>query len=162
MLKKTIWLMVALALPSLALAKDLPRGKWWHNSTLSSAIDLSESEKAQLDEKYIDNRRELIQLKSNLELERFELEVLLEKDPLDETAVMEQFKKMNQARQELATARFQFVLEVRKLLGADRFEQLKQQFKQKRHRKGGPKGSRPERGPQMEGQGPPVEPPPGE
>jgi Spy/CpxP family protein refolding chaperone len=126
--------MILLIFPALALAKDLPRGKWWQNPKLSSVIKVSEEEKQKLDELYIESRRNFIKLKSAVQLERFELEVLMEKDPLDEATVLEQYRKMDNARDSLGTERFRFLLEVRKLLGAERFKALKSEFQ--KHRRG--------------------------
>ena len=116
-MKKLICFMILLIFPALALGKDLPRGKWWQDPKLSSIIKVSEAEKQKLDALYIESRRNLIQLKSAVQLERFELEVLMEKDPLDEAKVLEQYRKMDSARDSLGTERFRFLLEVRKLLG---------------------------------------------
>lgn len=142
MLKKFICLMILIGIPALASGKDMPSGKWWRNAKVTATMKLSQEEIETLDQKYIDSHRKLIQLKSDLELQRFELEVLMDKDPLDEARVMEQFKKMDGARDRLGAERFRFLLEVRKLLGADRFQQLKEEFKKKRNKKGRRKSGR--------------------
>ena len=63
----------------------------------------------------------------------FELENLLENKVLDEAAVMEQFKKLERARGNLSTERFNFILGVRKTIGLERFQRLKM-FHQKLRR----------------------------
>ncbi len=126
--------MILFVFPALTLGKDLSRGKWYQDPKLSSVINVSKEEKQKLDELYIESRRNLIQLKSAVQLERFELEVLMEKDPLDEAKVLEQYRKMDNARDSLGTERFQFLLEERKLLGAERFQALKLEFQ--KHRRG--------------------------
>lgn len=162
MLKKLICIIVLIAVPAFAFAKDMPSGKWWRNAKIASTMKLSQEEIKLLDEKYINSHRKLIQLKSDLELERFELEVLMDQDPLDEAKVMAQYKNMGSARDSLGTERFQFLLEVRKLLGADRFQLLKAEFKKKRHKKGRRKSGRGERGEARESQERPPGPPPTE
>ena len=160
MYKKLIWLAVFIAIPAFAFGKDMPRGKWWRNANTAATMKLSQEEVKMLDQKYVDSHRKLIQLKGNLELERFELEVLMDEDPLDEALVIEQFKQMNSVRDSLATERFRFLLEVRKLLGAERFGQLKTEFQKKRHKKARRKSGRRERGEGMPDQGRPPGPPP--
>ena len=129
--------MIVLIFPALALGKDLPRGKWWQDPKLSSIMNVSKEEKQKLDELYIESRRNFINLKSAVESERFELEVLMDKDPLDEAKVLEQYRKMDNARDNLGTERFRYLLEVRKILGAERFKKLKFEFqKQRRGKKG--------------------------
>jgi Spy/CpxP family protein refolding chaperone len=135
--------MVLLIFPTLVMGKDLPRGKWWQDPKLSSIINVSKEEKQKLDELYVESRRNFIKLKSAVEMERFELEVLMEKDPLDEAKVLEQYRKMDNARDSLGTERFRYLLEVRKILGADRFQALKSEFqKHRRGKKGRQKAGR--------------------
>ena len=142
-MKKLICVMILLIFPALAQGKDLPRGKWWQDPKLSSIIKVSKEEKQKLDELYTESRRNLIKLKSAVQLERFELEVLMEKDPLDEAMVLEQYRKLDDARDSLGTERFRFLLEVRKLLGAERFQALKLEFqKHRRGKKGRQKAGR--------------------
>lgn len=119
--------------PTMAIAKDMhsgrimPRGKWWYDPQISVALNLNEAEKARLDEAFRNSRRKLIQLKSVVEGERFELGNLLEREALDEAAVMQQFKKLEEARTELSRERFNFLVEVRKILGHERFRRIKEQ-----------------------------------
>ena len=142
-MKKLICFMIVLIFPALALGKDLPRGKWWQDPKLSSIINVSKEEKQKLDELYIESRRNFIKLKSAVESERFELEVLMDKDPLDEAKVLEQYRKMDNARDSLGTERFRYLLEVRKILGAERFQKLKFEFQnQRRGKKGRHKAGR--------------------
>jgi Spy/CpxP family protein refolding chaperone len=130
--------------PTVAMAKDMrdgrgmPPGKWWHNPQMSKELNLSEPERTKLDEEFRNSRRKLIELRSTVERERFELENLLELQALNEAAVMEQFKKLEKARASLAAERFSFLLQVRKTLGPERFQRLKtyyRQFRQHRMRR---------------------------
>lgn len=78
--------------------KNAHLGKWWHNPRVSEQLNLSEEEKSKLDKIFVESRRKLIDLKSSVEREQFELENLLESEVLDEAAVMEQFKRLEKAR----------------------------------------------------------------
>ena len=79
-----------------------------------------------------------------MEKEQLELEAILEKEPLSEGASMTQFKKLEGARANLSEEHFKFIMEVRKILGPDRFGQLKARLKEWRKnraddmRRGGP------------------------
>jgi Spy/CpxP family protein refolding chaperone len=128
-------LLLLLAAPARVMAKDIPAGKWWHRSGMASKLNLSEAEKATLDQKYIEIRRNMLKLKSVLESEGFELEVLLESEPLNEPKALEQHERLQKARSDLANERFRFVLEARKIIGLDRFQQLKAAFKKIRRQK---------------------------
>ncbi|MBW1742141.1 MAG: periplasmic heavy metal sensor [Deltaproteobacteria bacterium] len=126
---------------------DLPMGKWWKNPEMAKKLNLADAEKAKLKEAFDKSHRKLIKLKSNVETERFELGSLLDKKALDEAAVMQQFTKLEKARTELARERFSFLIEVRKILGQERYQILKEEGKQRRksrmhrrmERQGGPR-----------------------
>jgi len=69
--------------------------------------------------------------------ERFELNNLLDSEPMDEEAVKTQFKKLEKARNNLATERMDSLITSRKILGKKRFQQVRQMFKNHRkNRKG--------------------------
>ena len=141
MLKKTvkfILLLIVVISPTFVMGQHMPQGKWWHNPRVSEQLNLNEEEKRQLDETFIESRRKLIGLKSSVEREQFELQNLLESKTLDEAAVMEQFKRLENARASLGAERFSLLLEIRKIIGFERFQRLKmfhQKIRQERIRR---------------------------
>ncbi|MCD6485900.1 MAG: periplasmic heavy metal sensor [Syntrophobacterales bacterium] len=158
MLRKTLSVMVLVAMMGIPVivmgAQDMPHGKWWHNPEVSKQMNLTEEEIGSLDKAYLENRRNLIDLKGKLEKERLELEILFENEKLNETEVSKQFGKVENARTRLSAERFRFIVEVRKIIGLERYRTLKTSFdkfrKQMRHRiaespKGGPGKSGPGR-----------------
>ena len=54
----------------------------------------------------------------------------MEAEPLDEKAVNRQFARLEKARSQLASERSRFLVEVRKILGHNRFQRLKQIYRQ--------------------------------
>ena len=106
----------------------MPLGKWWRMPHVAEQLNINGREKEQLDDLFIQTRRKMIDLKSAVEKERLELGILMDKETLDEDAVRGQFKKLGQARAHLAAERFRFILAVRKILGAERFQSLKALF----------------------------------
>jgi Spy/CpxP family protein refolding chaperone len=127
-----VLLLVVVALPSTVLGQHMPHGKWWHDSKMSKHLDLSKEEKNSLDEQFVETHRKMIDLKGNVEKERFELENLLESETLNENAVMEQFERLEKARTALAVERFNFLMHVRKTLGFERFQTIKMLHKKMR------------------------------
>ncbi len=115
-------------MPLTSMGQEMAPGKWWRMPRVSDRLDLSNEEKQALDDLFVNSRRKLIDLKSAVERERFELENLLEKEALDEKAVKEQLKKLEKARSDLANERFHYLLEVRKRLGFERYQQLRSLF----------------------------------
>ncbi len=129
-----IWVFAPLA----SIAQEIPPGKWWLIPRLSNQLELNNEEKRDLDDLFVNSRRKLIDLKGTLERERFELENLLEKETLNEMAVMEQFEKLEKARSDLGGERFRFLLQARKILGFERYQRLKSLFREFREsRRGG-------------------------
>jgi len=133
MLKKMltgVLFMVLIGIPLLAAAQDRPAGKWWRLPRVSKELHLRGDEKNELDDLFIENRRKLIDLKSELERARLDLDALLDKGSLNDDAVQRQYDRLEQARENLARERFRFLLEVRRILGPERFDRLKRMYRQ--------------------------------
>ena len=126
--KKTMIFLVCLAVlacPAVADAmRSSPPGRWWHMPDVAAALELSQAEKEALDTLYVQNRRNLIDVKNELDKERFELENILEQQNLNEQAAIEQFRKIERQREKLSMERFRYLLEVRKILGRERHLKL--------------------------------------
>ena len=114
--------------PVMAFAQEVPAGKWWYNPKIQKNLKLSKNEIKRLDNRFANSRRQLIKHKSAVEREQFELDQLLSGKDVDDRAVKKQFQKLEKARQDLANERLQFVIGVRNILGADRFQQLKSNY----------------------------------
>jgi Spy/CpxP family protein refolding chaperone len=112
-----------------AFGQEVPHGKWWYSRQSSEKLNLSDAEKSKLDDKFYESRLKLVDLKSAVEKERLQLDKLMESETMNEKAVIEQFKKLESARANLSAERFGFVLEVRKILGFERFLQLNTTFR---------------------------------
>lgn len=129
MLKKTISTLLVfgwLSAPSFVSAQEEPfgPGRWWRLPQVSQRLDLTEEHRRRLDDLFLQNRRKLIEMRSGLERDRFDLEALIDREPLDEGAVMAQVKRLQATRSELAIEKFHYFLEVRKILGIERFRRL--------------------------------------
>ena len=132
MLKKVwvgILLIFIINLSGLAAGQDVPSGKWWYNQKVVQNLNLTQDEIRQLDQLYVDSHRRLIELKNAVEREQFELDTLLGKKKVDDAKVREQFKRLEEARTDLANERLGFVIRVREIIGAERFQQLKTSYK---------------------------------
>ena len=102
---------------------------------MNKRISLSDEEKSKLDELFLQSRRKLIDLKRDVGRERLEFEYLMEREALDEPAVMKQFDKLEGALNALSTERFRFLLQVRKTVGFERFQKLKVMHREFRRNK---------------------------
>jgi Spy/CpxP family protein refolding chaperone len=113
----------------------LPPGKWWHMPEAVKKLKITDDEKTFLDQLFMEKRKAMIQVKGEMETKKLDMEAIMEKDPFDENAAMEQFEAMHESGQKMWKNKFKFVIEVRKLLGKDRFIQLKDQFRRFHHGK---------------------------
>ena len=115
--------------PVMASGQDVPAGKWWYNPKIQKNLNLSKKEVKQLDKLFASSKRKLIKHKSEVEREQFELDQLLSGKDVNDAAVKKQFRNLEKARQDLSNERLQFVIGVRNILGPDRFQQLKSNYK---------------------------------
>ena len=132
MLKKAwvgILLILMINLPGLATGQDVPSGKWWYNQKVVKNLNLTQKEIRQLDQAWVDSQRKLIKLKNAVEREQFELDTMLGKKAVDDTKVRKQFNLLESARTDLADERLGFIIRVREIIGAERFQQLKTSYK---------------------------------
>ncbi len=103
-------------------------GKWWRVPDLTEQLNLSAEEKTKLDALYLEHHSRLIDARAARNKAKLILDDLLEKDELDEKAVFAQLETANEALSRINTERFRFLVEVRKLLGVERYAQLKGLF----------------------------------
>lgn len=131
MLKKRFYILLVFFMAvffSTASAQDMPPGKWWRDGRVITELNLTEAQVTQLDLTYQNRFRELLRHKSSVEKERFELENLIDDNAMDEDAVHAQYKKLEKAQESLGSERFEFILEVRKIIGNDKFCRLKSMY----------------------------------
>ena len=132
MLKKVLiaaLLLLLISLPGVVAAQDVPSGTWWKNEKFVQNLNLTPKEVRQLDRLWGDNHRKLNELRSAVKREQFELNTLLDKEPVDQAKVDKQFERLEKARTDLANVYLEFVIRVREIIGADRFKQLKTSYK---------------------------------
>jgi len=110
---------------------NIPAGKWWQLPKIAEELGLNNEDQKRLDDLFVENRRKMIDLKGNISKEKFEMEQLLEKASINEPECMDRFKKLQDARTNLATERFKFLVETRKILGFDRYQKLKAKFQER-------------------------------
>ena len=121
-------LIILAMLTANAIGGDRLKKNWWRDPEISKHLNLSENEKQRLDELLIESGRRMIELKSAVEKERFELSALLENKSSNDGAITGQFKKLENARSALANERLQFLIQTRAILGIERFRELRVYF----------------------------------
>lgn len=122
-------LAILVIVPLMASGQEVPAGKWWYNPKIQKNLNLSKAEIKRLDNLFASSSRKLIKQKSAVEREQFELDQLLSGKNVNDADVKKQFRNLEKARQNLANERLQFVIGVRNILGSDRFQQLKSNYR---------------------------------
>jgi hypothetical protein len=134
-----------------AQAADPPAlGKWWRAPRVAQELAITPAESRRLDQLNLDMRKERIQKRSEIQQARLILDDLLDQEPLNQSAIDSQLQRLTKAQSDMAMVQSRFLLEVRKLLGRDRWQQLRQLFQNFRQRR--PRQPRQPRQPGQSGQ----------
>jgi len=139
MLRKKAWFVLVLFvafLPATVMAQGMMHGKWWNNSSMAEELHLTDSERNSLDEKYLEGRRKMIDLKSAVEKARLELDVALDSQDANKAQINEQYVKLEKARTELSKVRFDLIIEMRDIIGVERFQTLQDLHRSRSNNKG--------------------------
>lgn len=139
MMQKTLLCLTLVMFQTAALmAADVetPSGKWWHMPQVAEKLNLSPGMQERLDALFYTNRQVLIELKNELEKERLKLDYLLDQRVIDDTKVARQYKRLDEVRSALSEERLTYLLEVRKIIGYERYQQLKQMYRERRSGRG--------------------------
>jgi len=132
MVKINVWFVlvaILVFLPSTLMAQEMMHGKWWLNRSLTANMQLSDSERNTLEQKYAESRRKMIDLKSEMEKQRLELDILLDQPDADKAQIIDQFARLENARSELSKERFRLLMEIRDVLGTERYQELKEMYR---------------------------------
>lgn len=117
-------MIITMLVTATAYAQDPPSGRWWRSPQVANQLQLTDGEKERLEKAFSTSRLKMIDLKSKVEAEQFKLQTLVEKKNFDEAGIKAQHRKLERARTALADERFAFFVEVRKIIGHDRFQKL--------------------------------------
>ncbi|MGD8564229.1 MAG: periplasmic heavy metal sensor [Desulfarculaceae bacterium] len=143
MLRNSVGVVLALLLicvPHLAGAKGgslPPPGKWWHVPQMSQELGLTPQDKIKLDDLFVQMQQQRIHHKSTIRQAQVFIDTQFERDNLDEAALEAHFKKLAEARAQIALIQSRFLLDVRKVLGRERFQKLRHLFRQFKARQWG-------------------------
>lgn len=132
MIRKNTWLFMVLILvflPTTLMAQEMMHGKWWMNKLMTDELQLTDVERQTLESSYTESRRRMIDLKGEVERQRLELDIVLDKHDADKEKILAQYTRLEDARAELSKERFRLLIEVREIIGAARFQELKELYR---------------------------------
>jgi periplasmic protein CpxP/Spy len=100
-------------------------GRWWDNPEMAQKLNLTDQQKKQMDDIFLQHRLKLIDLNANLEKQETLLHPMIEADQPDETKILAQIDAVAQARAELEKANARMLFDIRKTLTPDQWQKLK-------------------------------------
>jgi Spy/CpxP family protein refolding chaperone len=121
-------------------------GRWWDNPEMAQQLNLTDQQKKQMDEIFLQHRLKLIDLNANLEKQETLLHPMIEADQPDEAKILAQIDAVAQARADLEKANAHMLFDIRKTLTPDQWQKLKamreehRSGKMMRDGRGGPGG----------------------
>lgn len=129
-------LVFAVLLPSSLWAQEMMHGKWWHDRSIMRELELTDSERKVLEQKYTESRRRMIDLKSEVEKQRFELDLLLGAEEFNREKILAHYDNLETARRNLSRERLEMLMSIRETIGVERFQDLKLMYRDRdRNRK---------------------------
>jgi Spy/CpxP family protein refolding chaperone len=156
--------LVVLFAAAVALATDLPDGKWWKRPRLAAEIGLTQEQVREIEKIFVRTRPRLIDLRGELEKRQLALQESMEDHGAERQAVEKQIEAVENARAELQKARALMILDMKQVLQPqqwDRLLQIQQEFRERiEMRRQGLDGVMPEKPPAQENRPAPAHPSP--
>jgi Spy/CpxP family protein refolding chaperone len=100
-------------------------GRWWNDPHLAQQIGLTDQQKQQMDQIFLQHRLKLIDLNANLEKQEVLLRPMIEADQPDEAKILAQIDSVAQARADLEKANARMLFDLRKTLTPEQWQKLK-------------------------------------
>jgi Spy/CpxP family protein refolding chaperone len=107
-----------------AFGPQSAQGRFWNNPRLVERLKLTDVQRKEFDDIYLQHREKLIDLRANLQKAELALEPLVRDSQPNETKILAQIDKVAQARAELEKANAAFLLAIRGKLTAEQWTEL--------------------------------------
>jgi TonB family protein len=101
-------------------------GKWWKNSSIVEVLELSGSQIVGIERTYLDHRKKLADLMNSLKKEEARLKSLMEINAADDARILDQAKRVAEARKNLEIAQTVMMLSFRKQLTDEQWKKLEE------------------------------------
>lgn len=121
------------ALPAMA-GQINTRAKWWRAPQIAQQLHLNNREIQQLDQLHLQMQQRIISHRNEIDQAKLMVDNLMNRRPLNEKAVQQQYARLGNAQTAIAQEKSRFLVQVRKILGRDRFQQLRNIFNSSRRR----------------------------
>jgi Spy/CpxP family protein refolding chaperone len=102
------------------------QGRFWNNPRIVEKLKLTDVQRKEFDDIFMQHREKLIDLRANLQKAELALEPLVRDSQPNETKILAQIDKVAQARAELEKAHAAYLLAIRGKLTAEQWTQLQE------------------------------------
>lgn len=133
-MKKKIVLMIALAtigltgfaLPNLfAFNAPVGHGKWWYRPTVKDKLQLTPDQVNRINKVWIEHRKRIIDIKSDIEKAYLDLEELMSEPAVDTQKAYKVAETLGQLQARQTAERIRMAIDIRRELSIEQFEKLK-------------------------------------
>jgi Spy/CpxP family protein refolding chaperone len=100
-------------------------GEWWKNSDIARKLQLTEAQRTQLDQTFLDHRMRLIDYQGEVEKQDLKLQSLLDADRPDDGQINVQIDQVLDARGKLEREFTMMSLDLRRVLSLAQWRQLR-------------------------------------
>ena len=101
-----------------------PGGTWWKDSELAAKLKLTDQQKQQLEQTFLDYRLKLVDLHADVERQELKLQPLMDADQVNEGQVSTALDSLIAARGKLEKTNAMMNISMRKVLSIDQWKQL--------------------------------------
>jgi Spy/CpxP family protein refolding chaperone len=101
-------------------------GKWWKDPNIQKELKLSDDQINKLDDLLMKHKKEMIDIRANIQKKQIDLEQLLDKENGDENIIMQKANELITLRGELQKMYIKMILDMRKILTPEQNKKLKE------------------------------------
>ncbi len=100
-------------------------GKWWKIPKIQKDLQLSDEQIIKLEDIFLKQKSEMIDIRANIQKKQLEIENLLDKEKVDDKIILQKVDELITIRGNLQKNYIKMILDMRKILTPDQLKKLK-------------------------------------
>ena len=112
---------------------NMPPGNWWKNSEIAQQLQLTDQQRKQLEQAFVEHRMKLVDLRADVEKQEIKLQSLMDADQPADSQVMAQMDRLIAARGNLEKEFTAMTLNFRRIVTPEQWRKL-QTVREQDHR----------------------------
>ena len=118
---------------TISIHSEMPPGNWWKNSEIAQQLQITDQQRQQLEQAFVEHRMKLVDLHADVEKQEIKLQSLMDADQPADSQVMAQMDHLLAARGNLEKEFTAMTLNFRHIVTPEQWRKL-QSFQEKGHR----------------------------